>query len=568
MAKRLILAVFMAALLIPLAGSAPVYVGGGGSKTSPGIVLTDTIFVAVDRELNIWNGQLSPIPFPDFPYLFTTVCSEGQAENRSYRWTPSAATDATATIKAYDYGLNQVQQSSVQLSAISKTSGAGTKKLLFIGDSLIDAAGDPIPTEVDTLFVIDSGGGDVVCIGTQSAGGVVFHEGRGGWTWERFTTDFGPGLNPFWDTGRINFQSYSIGDLGGMEPDFIVINLGGNEANNAAIAGNILDTAAVINTATAFLDTLLSTTYGFHQSRIIINLMPTATGLPSGFGDDYGAAYDPALYLKNIRSLFRAYVTAFDAGAYHSQVDVCYSGLWVDPDYGYPSGSVAVSARNSNTEPTGTNFLHPATTGNYQISDGIYSHLRQLQRYDDSGCTNELADSWQFTDAAEWGTISTVFTVTGGQEDFSGGVRGTSYVAIATSTGVYSQSLTNEVAATDDMVVSIFAKDISMSDSEQTATRVYNVTDGNIVEEQITFLWTAGVPAYSAGGTTGGAVDLGNGWYQMWGHVDTTANNGDTMYVKFAPNVSSPTIGEGIIVAAIQWEFDVTTPCGTYLQTP
>jgi hypothetical protein len=563
-------------ILVGAAGAQSTYRGGGGgASASPQMALTDTIYVAVGRELNIWSARLGPTPFENDPFFYEHISDVGWTTNRAFRYLPAAVGDDLLTIKARNYGLNLAETKTVYVSAVDSIVGTGEKKLLFVGDSLIDGASDVVPAEVDSLFGAD-GGGDAVCIGTQSYSGVVFHEGRGGWTWERYTTDYAG--NPFWDTGRIDFQAYSTNDLGGLEPDYVIVNLGLNEAANAAIAGQTLDTAAVIASATAFLDTIFNATYGYPDCRVLINLEPASAALRSSFGVYYGSLWSSGLYFSNVRSLMQAYLTAFDGGAYSNRVDVVNGDLWVDPIYGYPTIDAAISARYTTQEPYGTNFLHPDANGSKQMADAIYSHLRHWHGIDVvvTACTNELTDSHNWESTA-WSGVNAAITVTSGQAD---PWAGTSASRLTSATGTASIFETHippiAFGASTSLVASVFIKDYNMASGQKTFVRSIG---GAGAFGQAVVSWNgSGVATISAGecGGTGdlagdvtwGLTDEGGGWYQLYVAVDLTSTASTTFDCRLGPWGTGTTTGQGIIATGAQLELDVTEPCGTYIEKP
>ena len=561
--------------------------GAGGPGAVPAFVLPDTVFAAVGRESNLWHEQLNLAPFPPSPFLYSFVCDEGAVGNRSFRWTPSAATVAPLAVTAYDYGLTPKQSGSTVLASVIKTAGTGSKNLLFIGDSIIDAAGDPIPAEVDSLFGLDSAdgtlGGDTICIGTQSAGGTVYHEGHGGWTWERFLTNFTSAApvdtNRFWDwnqTGsRLDFQNYVAGYTGGEAPDFVVINIGGNEANNAAAAGNALDTDAVVAQATAFLDTLFSADYGYPDCRVLINLPGTSSALLSAFGDDYGAGYDPVLYYKNKRALAAAYIAAFDGGAYSDRVDVCYAGLWADPLYGWPRADATdVSARQpAYDDPVGTNFVHPYVTANDQLADAIYSHLRQFHALAELevACTNLLNDSYQW-DSAAWSGNTGLIDVTGGQSDPWGGTTASLCVNETATAGAFEANSQNITMSYNYLLISVRVKNHNMGTSNSSQINIYDAT--TTVNRTVKLTWTATPSTSSAyAGMTHGAVDLGSDWWEFWAVLDLADRSivGNDFNIRIIPNLDLVGVGNGVYMVGAQlegYDTDPGGPCGEYVEKP
>ena len=299
---------------------------------NPNIMLADSMYVAVGRQMNIWSGSVFSWPFGSTITTITTpiglsyICDVGEVTNRGFRFKPSSESVNTLTITPYTYGLDQVGRSeNVQIVAVSETGGFGVKIVMFIGDSLFD--GENVHSEVDSLFTLDSSGseGEIVQIGSQVDNG-CYHEAYSGWTWERFTTDYIalPDSNRFWDfhttNSRLDFKRYSEGYTDQLTPDYVVINLGGNECYIAALAGNNVDVNSLITSAKTFVDAMNSEQYGFRNCKILFNIMNPCCSLMSAWGTSYGAT-DIALYLKNMKRLRDAYIAEFDNGNYASNTD-------------------------------------------------------------------------------------------------------------------------------------------------------------------------------------------------------------------------------------------------------
>jgi len=104
---------------------------------SPRMVIPSDVYIAVDRELNIWFDAIA-LMFPGQNY-YSFVFNEsiaGIIKNRSFRYSPAGTYSYALDISALDPNGVVLQTISTTLNAVSKTAGSGTKQILCIGDSL------------------------------------------------------------------------------------------------------------------------------------------------------------------------------------------------------------------------------------------------------------------------------------------------------------------------------------------------------------------------------------------------------------------------------------------------
>ena len=578
--KKFAIIVCVLAIASPSLGGVDARVGvGGGSgiATKPNMVLTDTAFVAVGREINLYWTELAKFPVQGPPFFFSVDTGDypsalGKMRDDRWRWRPGDASGFTATINAHDYAGKRVESKSMVVKGTDVTAGSGVKTTLFVGDSIL--ADGVITAEVDSLFST-GGGGNILPIGSESddVGGVAyFHEGRGGKTWEWFTSASG-GNNPFWIDGRLDFQSYVADTLGfGTDIDYVVAHLGGNEAWIAGDRMTGAEIAEIVASATAFADTLFSATYGYPTARLLVAIMPTANARISAWSYAYGSDGRMTSYVENIKAIASALISAFDGGAYSNRVDVCYAGLWVDNVNGYPTAndSTRVVTGTSSVNLYGTDYLHPSTAAKKQMADAIYSHLVRFQELDDEQqlCTNEVVDSADFTNATYWTDISTYFTPTTGQADPWSGTSATLFTATASVTNFVYAAGGGVVVDDANVVFSGFINRGTMGTDENSAFRIVDGTDSAFAQVRVNWLATPTVTGSGALDTAVGITDLGGDWYQVWVYMDATGRTGNTFAPRFSPMESGGDEGDTVYIAGVQLEFGVTTPCGTYVEKP
>lgn len=147
----------------------------------PRLVIPANIYVAIDRELNLWYDAMAIVHGEDIRIVVTG--SLGKTKKRSYRYTPTSTGTAVMTAKVYDKNGLVLETKSFTVNAVAKNNGSGTKQVLCIGDSLM--SNGVIPTEIDALVTAD-GGFILKLLGTRGTSPIL-HEGRGGWRFEDFS---------------------------------------------------------------------------------------------------------------------------------------------------------------------------------------------------------------------------------------------------------------------------------------------------------------------------------------------------------------------------------------------
>tara|TARA_R110001592_G_scaffold287035_1_gene555691 strand:+ start:138 stop:3440 length:3303 start_codon:yes stop_codon:yes gene_type:complete len=154
--------------------------------SAPEMVMPPTIYGVQGRECNVYLDNLHLGNSSDYLHDVTSVSALGQQQNERWTWIPTAAlASGSLSVSANDKrtGTALVTKSAQQRAAAS-TAGSGlTKKVMVIGDSLINAG-----TITQTL--LDNAGSDVMgvtLIGARGTGPNL-HEGRGGWTVNDYAT--------------------------------------------------------------------------------------------------------------------------------------------------------------------------------------------------------------------------------------------------------------------------------------------------------------------------------------------------------------------------------------------
>ena len=162
----------------------------------------------------------------------------------------------------------------------------------------------------------------------------------------------------------------------GKAPDFIVIQLGGNDMFSAQAETREARLAKSLNNAKILLAALRK-----HAPKAIIGVATSPCGCgQDGFGANYGSFQSKYQYRRNIQRYNRA-LTALVKELKDPGIGMIPLHQAIDPDGSYMKGSYKVHARSSKKVLRDRNALHPAREGGYQLGDAIYCWLRkQLEK--------------------------------------------------------------------------------------------------------------------------------------------------------------------------------------------
>ena len=155
------------------------------SAPAPEIVMPPYVFGVQGRECNVYFDNLHLADASQYFHDVTSASTTGQQQNERWTWTPSGAlASGTLTIAAHDKRTGALLTTkTAQQRAAASSAGSGTnKKVLVIGDSLVNAG-------YITQTLIDIAAADVMgvtMLGTQGTA-PNRHEGRGGWTIGSYT---------------------------------------------------------------------------------------------------------------------------------------------------------------------------------------------------------------------------------------------------------------------------------------------------------------------------------------------------------------------------------------------
>lgn len=220
-----------------------------------------------------------------------------------------------------------------------------------------------------------NGSGNILCTtsavtNTPTASGTLTRSSGTGDATITFTSAAADAANPLWDsqTQAISFQKY-LSNIGESSVDCVVFLLGWND-----MGADKTDFSEV----QGYMETLIGALHTQFPNAIVKIMGLQLPSLNGGLADNYGSNGGYADKYGVIRSVFnyneflQSFCESEDYNSYVSYVDVASQ---FDSENNMPENSVQVNTRNAKTEERGTNGVHPANAGYYQIADVIYRDI-------------------------------------------------------------------------------------------------------------------------------------------------------------------------------------------------
>lgn len=277
--------------------------------------------------------------------------------------TQSDLGDKTITINVNNRQSGELLCSrTMTMKIISDTQLTG-KKVIFIGDSLTDAA--IYPAEIQ--YNLSNGG--ITSIGTRTEtvsflGNTytVSHEGRAGWASYDYTrrragwrTDK---ENPFWDGTKFNF-SYYMQQQGYSGVDVVCIGLGTNGLGLDVAKTSLLE---MVESIRAYSDNII----------IIVSLTPPpATQDGCGYNNKLQSS---ATLKRQQLDQIKYYLEHFE-NTQDEHLDVSELFFHVDTHNDFDENEESVSARNPTLVKRQTNNVHPSKYGYLHFADAYFNRI-------------------------------------------------------------------------------------------------------------------------------------------------------------------------------------------------
>ena len=158
----------------------------------------------------------------------------------------------------------------------------------------------------------------------------------------------------------------------GQAPDFIVIQLGGNDMFSAMAETREARCEKAMSSARKLLGELRK-----HAPKAVIGVATNPCGCEQdGFGANYKSLQSKYQYRRNIQFYNRA-LAALVKELNDPGIKIIPLHQAIDPVDSYLKGSYTAHARNKKKVIRDRNALHPSIEGGYQLGDAIYCWLRK-----------------------------------------------------------------------------------------------------------------------------------------------------------------------------------------------
>ncbi len=186
------------------------------------------------------------------------------------------------------------------------------------------------------------------------------------------------------EAGALDFPWY-LKKCGIENVDYIYVTLGGNEVADSPVPVNLSntdETKALCERAVANAKEFISVVReGFPGVKIKL-MGITAPSMTGGMGANYGAKLpycDRYGYTKFVFELNLAYEALSYEEEYRDYVEFINISAQVDSEYAFPTQEKPVNTRCKQTEPIGTNGLHPTTEGYLMVGDAAFRNMANLE---------------------------------------------------------------------------------------------------------------------------------------------------------------------------------------------
>jgi lysophospholipase L1-like esterase len=362
---------------------------GPTREASVKLLLPPAVYAVPGSELNIYfDNVIVALNIKD--YVFDVECASGRQDQERWRFTPEAKDVGSIplTLKVFDKNSQMVAEAKTTVIVSPSDAGKGRNiSLMILGDSLTNAS--VYPGELYKLFNAGENPkvkfiGSHTGSGNPPKDGLPCHEGRGGWTWSSYCSKWGevsteaPYIqkSPFLalKDGKpvLDFSAYCDKYNEGKAPDYITILLGINDtfaANDSTIDQSI---DKIFENA----DRLIAE---FRRvgpdTKIGLGLVPPPAATQDAFGANYSCGQTRWQYRKNQHRLVERMLAKF-SNKENEKLFLIPVYVNLDCANNYPQAEQPVSARNPKKTSRGSNGVHPAAEGYYQIADSFYFWLK------------------------------------------------------------------------------------------------------------------------------------------------------------------------------------------------
>ena len=328
------------------------------------IKLSPYLYAAPGMELNIYFDNI--IDGKDINYDFNVICEIGALYDGYYRVIPNITSGGgyPLTVQVVDHG-RVIDQAETQLLVAKPLGEARALRCMVIGDSIV-ATNYLLPLLKKDLDAI---GAEVEFLGTQGEM-PCFHEGRGGWTADRYLHH---NDSPFVFDGVFDFSQY-MKESDYERIDYVFIVLGINDffhEQNLDVTDKIQETLEyyhkIIDGIRAYDETI--------RIGLCVTIPPAYT--EDAFGDWYGTTR-PRWSYKLINF---AWMSAMIDEFANADVDLVPINVNLDTKNNMGSREIRLNTHNSavRTIPARGGYVHPDESGYWQLADEICCYIQYME---------------------------------------------------------------------------------------------------------------------------------------------------------------------------------------------
>jgi len=327
-----------------------------------------TIYWLAGKELSVYfnNTVIAGLGKKADSLYNSVLSSYGKFLEKKYR-VVAPSLDFGFTLRT-ENGTNLISKTT-NVKVAPTTNGNGiTRKILTIGDSTVNAA--------YTIFKINQYFSTDVMntnfIGTREGNGVK-HEGRSGWAFSNYNTDFPD--NPFWNSGTSSFDfSYYLSSTSQTmgANDWVFIQLGINDFFPSSILDNSFDVDARLTSVQGYLDDMIASIHA-HNADIRIGISVTIP--PAISQDATGYSLNSSIYSleyyvkKGLAKWWKYLLDTYDnTTSAANKIYLVSTNICIDRENNFPTTTMQIDAINTTMETVQNNDVHPDTTGYEQMS--------------------------------------------------------------------------------------------------------------------------------------------------------------------------------------------------------
>ena len=376
------------ALLTILCAFVACDVRGAEPKNPLRLILPPVIYAIEGIEANVYfdNVVLTTNPAN---FAFDIICTKGRQQQQRWTFTPKVedAGKHPFALEVRNDRNELVGRAESTLLVTPTTAGKGKAvTMLLIGDSLTHHS-------VYSQRLLDLGkqpeGPQIELIGSfgpETPLGPNRHEGYGGWTAQRFASNFTgtaregeytKRASPFLyatekNEKKLDFVHYCQDVSGGKFPDYVTIFLGPNDIFRA----NDDTLEPTIDTMLKHYDELIAMVQAASPKTTIGAMLPVPPAASQdAFGSNYAAGQTRWQYKRNQHRLVERMLERLGSKK-GAGGEIVPTHLNLDCVHNYPAESVIPSAHATEKILRQNNGVHPSSAGYNQIGDSLYAWLK------------------------------------------------------------------------------------------------------------------------------------------------------------------------------------------------